>query len=65
MITLEEVKKDMQKRIDKINEKTKKDVKMCFEDFNNFYITIDGKKFDFMIPREMQGFIDGMYFILK
>lgn len=65
MNSLENVIKQMQKRIDKINEKTDKNVEMIFEDFNNFYITIDGKKFDFMIPREMQGFIDGMYFILK
>lgn len=65
MRTLEEIKKDMQKRIDKINEKTGKDVKMYLEDFNTMYITINSKRFDFIMPREMQAFIDGMYFILK
>lgn len=65
MRTLEESKKDMQKRIDKINEKTRKDIKIYLEDFNTMYITINGKRFDFIIPREMQAFIDGMYFILK
>lgn len=64
-MNLEEVKKAMQKRIDKIEEKAGKKIKMHFENLNTFYITIDDKKFDFLLPREMQAFIDGMYFILK
>ena len=62
---IEGIKKTMQKRIDKIEEKTEKKIKMHFEDFNTFYIIINDKKFDFLLPREMQAFIDGMYFILK
>ena len=64
-MNMEEVKKLLQKKINKINEKTTKKVEMYFIDFNTMYITIDGKKFDFIMPREMQAFIDGMYFILK
>ena len=65
MMTVEEARKYLQKRIDKINEKTEKDIKMYFEDYNTMYITINGKRFDFIMPREMQAFIDGMYLILK
>ena len=64
-MNIEEMKKLLQKRIDKIEEKTNKKVKMHFENFNTMYITIDDKKFDFIMPREMQAFLDGMYFILK
>ena len=64
-MNMEEVKKLLQKKINKINEKTTKKVEMYFIDFNTMYITIDGKKFDFIMPIEMQAFIDGMYFILK
>ena len=64
MNSLEEAKKAMQKRIDKIEEKTGKKIKMYLEDFNTMYIIINGKRFDFIMPREMQAFINGMYFIL-
>lgn len=64
-MSIEDIKKDMEKKINKIKEKTQKDVQLHFEDFNTIYITLDNKKFDFLLPREMQAFINGMYFILK
>ena len=64
-MNIEEMKKLLQKRIDKIQQKTGKKIQMNFTGFNNMNIVIDGKKIDFIIPREMQAFIDGMYFILK
>ena len=64
-MSIEDIKKDMEKKINKIKENTQKDVQLHFEDFNTIYITLDNKKFDFLLPREMQAFINGMYFILK
>lgn len=64
-MNMQEIIDRMQKRIDKVQEKTDKKIKMNFTDFNNMSIEIDDKKYDFIIPREMQAFIDGMYFILK
>lgn len=64
-MSIEDIKKDMEKKINKIKEKTQKDVQLHFEDFNTIYITLDNKRFDFLLPREMQAFINGMYFILK